>query len=230
MLVQAHQPVPFVPSDEGGQHSWPPGRSFQLRLARVAFSGLSSPRGHSMCQLRCCVPVVHESTFLCSLRSTPVTEFQRYYGHSDSCSAGSSRPAPMSLVCDAPRQVSLIHAQCHYDHSVSKHPTWRSHRFDTLPLSATACRTRRSRLRHWLAGSPHTPGRIEFVSLRTDRSPPAAPHPASRSDAVAVGYRPESVCLKRTFTSQTLRAFRRTSPAFQRREARPSFTASRSDG
>jgi hypothetical protein len=31
-----------------------------------------------------------------------------------------------------------------------------------------------------LAGSPHHTGRIEFVILRTGRSPPAAPHPVSR--------------------------------------------------
>ena len=37
-----------------------------------------------------------------------------------------------------------------------------------------------SRLHHWLAGSPGSSGRIEFVILRTGRSPPAAPHPASR--------------------------------------------------
>jgi len=53
-------------------------------------------------------------------------------------------------------------------------------------------------------------GRIAFVILRTDRSPPAAPHPASRTDAVAVGYRPESVYLKRTLTSPIKHAFRRT--------------------
>jgi len=57
-------------------------------------------------------------------------------------------------------------------------------------------------------------GRIAFVILRTDRSPPAAPHPASRTDAVAVGYRPERACLKRTSTSLTKCAFRRTIPAF----------------
>jgi len=110
-------------------------------------------------------------------------------------------------------QVSLINAQSLPDHSVSKHPTCHSRRFNTLPLSATITRSRRFRLRHWLAGSPSTSGRIEFVILRTDRSPPAAPHPASRTDAVAVGYRPESVYLKRTFTSLSLRALRRTSPA-----------------
>jgi len=57
-------------------------------------------------------------------------------------------------------------------------------------------------------------GRIAFVILRTDRSPPAAPHPASRTDAVAVGYRPERAYLKRTSTSLTKCAFRRTIPAF----------------
>src|SRR5260370_17551391 len=39
-----------------------------------------------------------------------------------------------------------------------------------------------------------------------------------RCVAVAFGYRPESVYLKRTCTSLTTRAFRRTSPAFQGRE------------
>jgi hypothetical protein len=37
-----------------------------------------------------------------------------------------------------------------------------------------------SRLRHSLAGSPDGTGRIGFVILRTGRSPPVAPHPASR--------------------------------------------------
>src|SRR5205807_8424283 len=36
------------------------------------------------------------------------------------------------------------------------------------------------RLRHSLAGSPRRAGRIEFVILRTGRSPPAALHPVSR--------------------------------------------------
>jgi hypothetical protein len=40
--------------------------------------------------------------------------------------------------------------------------------------------TSRSRLRHYHAGSSDAPGRIGFVILRTSRSPPVAPHPASR--------------------------------------------------
>ena len=39
-----------------------------------------------------------------------------------------------------------------------------------------------SGLLHYLAGSPHHPGPIEFVNLRTGRSPPVAPHYASRRD------------------------------------------------
>jgi len=74
-------------------------------------------------------------------------------------------------------QVSLIHASCLPDHSVSKHLTPLSRRFPTLPLSSTAFRFR-SRLRHWQAGSSSAPGRIEFVILRTGRSPPAALHHA----------------------------------------------------
>ena len=47
-----------------------------------------------------------------------------------------------------------------------------------------------------------TSGRIEFVAYGLvihRRLLPTSP----RSDAVTVGYRPESVCLKRTFTSPT---------------------------
>jgi len=117
------------------------------------------------------------STFLRSLRSISVTRLHRYYGRSDSCC-----PALRDLVHEHrlfPQQVSLIHASCLPDHSVSNHQGSRSYRFYTLPLSARAFRFR-SRVRHWLAGSPTAPGRIEFVILRTGRSPPAALHLASR--------------------------------------------------
>jgi hypothetical protein len=76
------------------------------------------------------------------------------------------------------QQVSLIHASRLPDHSVSTHLTPRCRRFITLPLSSTASRFR-SRLRLRMAGSSIAPGRIEFVILRTGRSPPAAPHYAS---------------------------------------------------
>ena len=106
-------------------------------------------------------------------------------------------------------QVSLIHARCLPDHSVSTHLTQRCRRFYTLPLSSTAFPCG-SRLRLWLAGSSSGPAVsssssyglvFHFLLLSTTH----------RCVAVAFGYRPESVCLKRTCTSLTTRAFRRTS-------------------
>jgi hypothetical protein len=57
---------------------------------------------------------------------------------------------------------------------------------DLAPLChvLSSCETQASgdtsRLHHSLAGSPESPGRNGFVNLRTGRSPPVAPHPASR--------------------------------------------------
>src|SRR6202048_4970266 len=76
-------------------------------------------------------------------------------------------------------QVSLIHASSLSDHSVSNHLMHPCRRFRTLPLSPTASRFR-FRLLHGYAASPITPGRIEFVILRTGRSPPTALHFTSR--------------------------------------------------
>src|SRR5262249_31835800 len=55
-------------------------------------------------------------------------------------------------------------------------------RYNTLPLSVTGFRSlsERSGLHLCTAGSSRTAGRITFVILRTDRSPPVAPHPVSR--------------------------------------------------
>jgi len=53
------------------------------------------------------------------------------------------------------------------------------HRFSTLPLSVTGFRFR-SGLRHLAAGSPEHPAESSSLSLRTSRSPPGTPHPASR--------------------------------------------------
>ena len=153
------------------QHPFSPERSVNRRR-----SSLLSPIRHSHwdCRPR---SALFESTFLRSLRSISVTRLHRYYGRSDSCC-----PVLRDLVHELrlfPQQVSLIHASRLPDHSVSKHQGSRSCRFYTLPLSSRAFRFR-SRVRHWLAGSPTAPGRIEFVILRTGRSPPAALHLASQ--------------------------------------------------
>ena len=117
----------------------------------------------------CCVlrSGLHVSTFLRSLRSTPVTELHRYYGRSDSCPLRLFGTWSMNSGSFS-KQVSLIHASGLSNHSVSNHPTWPGRRFCTLPLSATRFRFR-SWLRLSLAGSPLMHGRIEFVILRTGR-------------------------------------------------------------
>ena len=66
------------------------------------------------------------------------------------------------------------------DLSVSKHPAPSQRRFITLPLSSSGFPFG-SRLHHWAAGSPLTPGRIEFVILQLDRSPRIASHQSSRT-------------------------------------------------
>src|SRR5262249_40823454 len=79
-------------------------------------------------------------------------------------------------------QVSLLDAHHLPDHSAVNHPLPPGHRFNTLPLSVTGFRSlsERSGLHLCTAGSSRTAGRITFVILRTDRSPPVAPHPVSR--------------------------------------------------
>src|SRR6266403_1057136 len=75
-------------------------------------------------------------------------------------------------------QVSLIHTHSLPDHSVSNHLAPTLLAFSRYP-SAPALAVSRSRLRTRHAGSSGIPGRIEFLIVRTGRSPPAAPHPAS---------------------------------------------------
>jgi hypothetical protein len=95
-------------------------------------------------------------------------------------------------------------------------PQCPQHRFLTLPLSSLdfppACCG--SGLRLWLAGSPLTPAVSSSSSYRRVlhlQLLPTSPH----GNAVSFGFRPENVCLKRTCTSLTIRAFRRTSRPFR---------------
>ncbi len=74
----------------------------------------------------------------------------------------------------------------------------------SVPLTGTSIRASPfpSRLANFMR-----PNRVRF--LRTGGSPSVASHPAL-GDAVTFGYRPESICLKRTFTSLSGCARRRT--------------------
>ena len=154
-----------------------------------------------------------ESIFLRSLRSISVTRFHRYYGRSDSCSPRLFGTWSMNSGSFS-EQVSLIHTSGLSDHSLSEHLAWPCRRFITLPLSSTAFPCG-SRLRLWLAGSSSGPAVsslssyglvIHLLLLSTTHC----------CVAVAFGYRLESVCLERTCTSPTTRAFRRTSPPIYR--------------
>ena len=97
---------------------------------------------------------------------------------------------------------SLYHATCFRSARQISHELFRS-MLSYFP--------RGSRLRHRMAGSPDTPGRNGFVILRTGRSPPVASHAASwrLQLQLATGC---SVDLKRTCTSLTICAHRRTIP------------------
>ena len=120
------------------------------------------------------------STFLRSLRSIPITGLHRYYGRSDSCPTGSSvawRQHEHRLCFE---QVSLLYAP---ELPIPPSPTTSQPLDIALARYPSARRVsliHRSRLHHCSAGSPELAGRIEFVILRMDRSPPAAFHPASR--------------------------------------------------
>jgi hypothetical protein len=146
-------------------------------LAEKSLTGLASRHSHQLvfCSLSCC-----PSTSLRSLRSMPVTGLLRYYGRSDSCPAGSSVALRQHEPRLYPRQVSLLHVA---DLPIPPSPTTRQAldvAFARYPSAHRVSRFHGSRLHHSLAGSPALAGRIEFVVLRIDRSPPAAPHPASR--------------------------------------------------
>ena len=67
----------------------------------------------------------------------------------------------------------------------------------------------RSGLRHSLADSSKSQGRIAFVILRTGGSPPVASHPALRQRSY-VRFQAGDVCLEGTCTPRTLRLRRRT--------------------
>ncbi len=149
-----------------------------VSLASRVPAGLA--RRHSRrCRLR--RSLNSPSTFLRSLRSRPVTAFHRYYGRSDSCPPNSG--ALKLNACSTCGQVSLIHAlglptippptTCGCSASPG-HVTPRRVEPRPHPNSGN------SGLRLSLVGSPHLAGRIEFVILRTSRSPPAALHPVLR--------------------------------------------------
>ena len=96
------------------------------------------------------------------------------------------------------------------DHSISNHLTYPCRSFNTLPISSAGPLHTGTGFALLPAGSPVSPGRIEFVILRTGRSPPVAPHPASRRRSYVWFQARRAIDLTRTFTSLTSCAHGRT--------------------
>src|SRR5208282_1186301 len=205
---------------ESRQHPFRPDLGFDPGPSSPNLSGGASPFS------RHCVRELlrlfrHVSTFLRSLRSMAVTPLLRYYGRCDSCPPGSSALFGHELRL-LHGQVSLIHAlglptipsPTTGARSVSpRHVTCQRIESRSLPNGSSPYGN--SRLRPSLATSPHDVGRIEFLIVRTGRSPPVALHPVSRRRSYL--RLPSYVDSKRTFTSPTKCTFRRTSAATRRR-------------
>jgi hypothetical protein len=206
-----------------GRHRAPPpkrvitmrkhqGQSVRLRRRRVETSTRLARR-HWAARIRP-APRSSSSTFLRPLAPGPLRPFVAVM---DALTPTRSVAAVLGLFPATPRsapreQVSLIHAldlpaipsptTCGCSASPRHVTHWRVEP-RLLPSSGN------SGLRLSLAGSPLLTGRIEFVILRTGRSPPAALHPVSQRRSCSrlrVNVYPE-----RTFTSPTKRALRRTS-------------------
>src|SRR5215469_8774038 len=124
----------------------------------------------------------------------PLRPFHAPTGPSDSCPPHSG--TLRCNACSTSGQVSRIHAlrlpaipspnTCGCS-ALSGHATPRQVE-PRLHPSMGSSPNEISGLYHSLAGSPHHTGRIEFVILRTGRSPLLLSTP-SRDDAVAVGYK-----------------------------------------
>lgn len=159
------------------QHPFRPYRRFHPVPSGLSLSSLRSRFRHSRWSFfhR---SVRHRSTSLRPLAPSPLRDFiatmsaltpvRRLFGTS----------VHEHLSCRV--QVSLLHAT---DLPIPPSPTTAPPSdvaFARYPSAHRISHLRGSRLRHSLAGSPDQNGRIEFVViLRMDRSPPAAPHPAS---------------------------------------------------
>jgi hypothetical protein len=170
--------IPHIASHETRQYV-EPGVSSVLRRAHAenTLTGLASRHSRQLAfySIPCST-----SISLRSLRSIPITGLPRYYGRSDPCPAGSSVALKQHEHRLCTGQVSLLHAP---ELPIPPSPTTSSLSTSLLhvtPQLVESPDSLGSRLHLYPAGSPALVGRIEFVILRMDRSPPAAPHPASR--------------------------------------------------
>ena len=122
----------------------------------------------------------YSSTFLRPLAPSPLRDFLATMDALTPVgSALRSSTSNMNTVSVRP-QVSLIHVS---DLSIPPSPTTPQALdvdFSRYPSSRRVSRWHGSRFHLSLAGSPTLTGRIEFLIVRMDRSPPVASHPVSR--------------------------------------------------
>ena len=134
-------------------------------------------RGHSR-WLRFCLDRRDSSTSLPPLAPSPLRDFIATME-----ALTPVRPALRSLHEHrllGGEQVSLIHVSDLPTPPSPTTPQALDTDFARYRSSRRVSHSRGSRLHLSYAGSPTLTGRIEFVILRMDRSPPVAPHPASR--------------------------------------------------
>jgi hypothetical protein len=129
-----------------------------------------------------------------------------YCGGSDSCPPGSSVPGCLNTVSAGQQSPCLTHMNFK-SLRLQTPKTPPTVAFARYPSARRVSRSRGSRLHQWVAGSSVAPGRIEFVILRMDRSPPV-PH----GDGAILSYELESLWLGRTCTFQFRRAHRCATP------------------
>ena len=182
----------------------------------VALSDSHSPWAlASVCLLSVTHPCIHLPALLCS---RPITALPRSYERSDSCPPGSSAlPSMNSGSCY--EQVSLIHAldlPIPPSPTTSQSPNVAFARYPSARRSPAfaglgfALRQQARRYRPAESSSLSYGWIVHLLLL------PTPPH----GDAVAFGFRPESVCLERTFTSLIMCALRRTGDGQTRRKIR----------
>ena len=150
---------------------------FSLATTEAAPACLA--QGHSR-WLRFCLDRRYSSTSLPPLTPSPLRDFTATMEALTPVGPVLRHPTSGNMnavsIC---QQVSLIHVSDLPIPLSPNTPQALAVDFSRYPSSRRVSHSRGSRLHLRYAGSTLT-GRIEFVILRMDRSPPVAPHPASR--------------------------------------------------
>jgi hypothetical protein len=186
---QVHQPLlwdhrrePMAsPRREGRQQLWSIRRRLEPRHVCAARSGAGSPyRGYGQYSRFVFRRVGrHRSTSLHPFAPPALPGFD--------ATMGALTPArrlfvSLSGTVNSAWARAGLSASCAgpSDHSASNHPLAPPIALTRYPSAREAAGSHRFGLRRLLAGSPHEQAESSSLALRTGRSPPDAPHPASR--------------------------------------------------